>query len=322
MDRPPRPARTLLTSDGLLPLDAPFTLNDAQALGVSRQQLRSLLAAHSVRRVVRGVYAAAQAPDDVFFRAAALARVLPADAVATDRTAAWLHGVDLLPRSSRETTPPLQVFRPPGRRARRTGVASGERALLPRDVVRVGTVRATSPVRTALDLSRLVWRFDALAALDQFVRSGVRIEELLTELDRFRGYRGVVQARALVPLADGRAESVAESVLRLHWYDAGLPPPEPQSWVQDERGIERYRLDLALPDVRFAAEYDGAEFHSSTEQREHDLHRRRWLDEHAGWTVEVFVNDDLFRPFSDPAPRLRDGLRRARARLGHAPWTP
>lgn len=306
----------LLTPDCPLPLDQPFTLDDAIALGVSRARLRRLLQCCLVRRVVQGVYAAAQAPDDLAFRATALALILPADAVATDRTAAWLHGVNLLPRSSATLGPAVQFFRPPGLRARRSGVASGERALLSRDVVELGLVRATSPTRTALDLARLVWRFDALAALDQFVRIGVSPSELIAELDRFRGYRGVLQARALVPLADPRAESVAESALRLHWIEAGLPRPELQVWVHDEAGAAIYRLDLALPEARFAAEYDGVEFHSTAEARERDLRRRTWLDGTAGWVIEVFANDDVYRPHSDPAPRLRAGLQRARARLG------
>lgn len=306
----------LLTPDCPLPLDQPFTPEGAATLGVSRRRLRWLVQHCLVRRVVHGVYAAAQAPDDLAFRARALALVVPADAVATDRTAAWLHGVDLLPRSSGLVAPPIQLFRPPGLRARRPGVDSGERMLLPHEIIELGEVRATSPVRTALDLARLVWRFDALAALDQFVRTGVSPAELASELDRFRGYRGVVQARALVPLADPRAESVAESALRLHWLDAGLPRPELQVWVPDDSGAGVYRLDMALPEVRFAAEYDGAEFHSSAEARERDLRRRTWLDEEAGWVVEVFANDDVYRPRSDPAPRLLAGLRQARARLG------
>ncbi len=45
------------------------------------------------------VYAAAQAPDDTRSARSALSLwSIPTDAVVTDRTAAWLHGVDLLPR--------------------------------------------------------------------------------------------------------------------------------------------------------------------------------------------------------------------------------
>jgi hypothetical protein len=261
------------------------------------------------------VYAVAQAPDDLAFRARALRLVVSPSAVVTDRTAAWLHGVDVLPRSALTTPPPISVFQRPGTRSRRAGVASGERMLLPRDVVEIDGLMATTPLRTALDLGRLLWRFDALAALDKFLRLGVVLDELLSEIERFKGYRGVLQLRYLAPLADPRAESGAESALRLHWYDAGLPKPEPQWWVCDEHGTALFRLDLALPEVLFAAEYDGTEFHTSDEDRAYDRERRAWLTECRSWVIEVFLNDDIYRLHADPAPRLQAGLHRATATL-------
>ena len=305
----------LLDGSCPLPLDLPFTAAIAATLGVSHAQLRRLVARCLVRRVCRGVYAVTQAPDDLAFRARALGLVVSPSAVVTDRTAAWLHGVDILPRSALTIPPPVSVFQRPGTRSRRDGVASGERMLLPRDVVEVGGLAVTSPLRTALDLGRLLWRFDALGALDQFLRIGVAADELLAEVERFKGFRGVVQLRFLASLADPRAESLAESALRLHWYDAGLPKPEPQWWVFDERGIALFRLDLALPEVLFAAEYDGTEFHSSDSDRAHDHGRRSWLADCRCWLIEVFVNDDLYRLHADPARRLQAGLQQAKATL-------
>ena len=183
--------------------------------------------------------------------------------------------------------------------------------LLPRDVVEIGGLAVTSPLRTALDLGRLLWRFDALGALDQFLRIGVVADELIAEVDRFKGFRGVVQLRFLAPLADPRAESLAESALRLHWKDAGLPSPELQWWVYDEHGIAVFRLDLALPEVLFAAEYDGIEFHTGDHDRAYDQGRRSWLADCRCWVMEVFVNDDLYRLNADPARRLQAGLHRA-----------
>ncbi|MGB0100946.1 MAG: type IV toxin-antitoxin system AbiEi family antitoxin domain-containing protein [Nocardioides sp.] len=294
-----------------LPLDQPFTARQAERLGVPRGQLRRLLQRGLVRRVVQGVYAAAQAPHDLVFRALALHLVVSSSAVVTDRSAAWLHGVDLLPRNARTCAVPVSVHQRPGTRCRREAAEGGERMLLDSDVVEVHGLAVTSPVRTALDLGRSLWRFDALAALDQFLRLGVEQDELLVELPRFKGYRGVIQLRALVAIADGRAESVAESALRLHWYDAGLPRPELQWWVHDDFGVPIYRLDLALPDAFFAAEYDGVEFHTDTE---HDEGRRGWLDRR-DWHIEVFVKDDVYRLHADPGPRLRSALAQARSSL-------
>jgi hypothetical protein len=305
----------LLDGSCPLPLDLPFTAAMAATLGVSHSQLRRLLARGLVRRVCRGAYAVSQAPDDLDLRARALSLVVSPSAVITDRTAAWLHGVDVLPRSALTVSPPISVFQRPGTRSRRDGVISGERMLLPRDIVEIGGLAVTSPLRTALDLGRLLWRYDALGVLDQFCRRGVTVEELEAEVERFKGMRGVVQLRFLVPLADPRAESLAEGALRLHWLDAGLPKPELQWWVYDEHGVALFRLDLALPEVLFAAEYDGAEFHSSDRDRAYDLGRRTWLADCRCWLIEVFVKDDLYRLHADPARRLQAGLLEAKATL-------
>lgn len=288
-----------------LPADRPFTWPEAEAAGFSSRELRALVIGGRVRRLLRGVYAAASLGDDLDTRVAALALVVPADGVVVDRTAAWLHGVDLLPRSALTEQPPVELFLPPGRRVRRDSVGSGERTFGPTDVLDLGGVRVTSPLRTALDLGRRLWRFDALAALDGFVRAGVPLELLGEHVERFRGHRGVVQLRHLVPLADGRAEAPSESALRLWWYDAGLPTPELQIWVGDEERPQRYRIDLGRRRQRFAVEYDGVAAHGSLRQQAYDTGRRDWLHRE-GWVTLVF-GSEIYRPGADPTVRLRQG---------------
>ena len=46
-----------------LPLDRPFTRAQARAAGLDPRRLRQLLDEGLLRRVLRGVYAASQAPD-------------------------------------------------------------------------------------------------------------------------------------------------------------------------------------------------------------------------------------------------------------------
>ena len=103
-------------------------------------------------------------------------------------------------------------------------------------------------------------------------------------LRRYRRRRGVVQLRTLVALVDPRAESQPESWLRWFIVDHGLPCPEPQVWVVVEG--QRVRLDLAYPRARVLVEYDGEEFHTEPEDREHDRCRRQALRD-AGWYVIV-----------------------------------
>src|SRR5690349_21383871 len=143
-----------------LPRDRPFTADQAHTWGVSPRTLRTLVLRGIVRRMLQGVYVAAQARDDMDIRADALALVVPEAAVVTDRTAAWLHGVDLLPRSSGTTPPPINVFHTTDTRMERPGVGSGRRGLLPSDITVVEGIRVTTATRTALDLGRLLWRYD------------------------------------------------------------------------------------------------------------------------------------------------------------------
>ncbi len=314
------PSGTLLGTGFPLSLEAPFTTAQATSSGLSRRALGDLRRAGLVRSVLHGVHVVAQAPDDLRTRAQALALVVPAEAVVCDRTAAWLHGVDVLPRSAVHEPPPVQVAHTDDTRVRRPGVDGLRRGLLPRDVASVHGVRVTAPLRTGLDLGRLLWRYDALAALDGFLRLGVDHEELLAEVERFRGYRGVRQLRTLAPLADARSESVAESAVRLSWIDAGLPRPQLQIWVEGDAGVPRYRLDLGLEEVRFGVEYDGEEFHTTAADRRHDERRRDWLRDERGWTIVVLTQADVYGPHRRPIELLQDG--HAEALRSLARWTP
>ena len=316
-----------LSSDGVLlgidfplPVDAAFTRAQALAAGVSPRQLRTLVAEGLLRRVLRGVYAAAQAPDSVLFRARALALVVPDCAVVTDRTAAWLHGVPILERGAHLEAPPISVCERVDSRVRRSDVDGRRRQMLDRDVMELHGIRVTTPLRTGLDLGRRLWRFDALAAIDGVLHLGVDHDEFLAESLRFKGHRGMRQLRALAPLGDGRAESAGESALRPHWLDAGLPPPEPQFGILDDWGHEIYRLDVPLPTALYAAEYDGEEFHSEPEDIRHDQERREWIRDERGWTIDVFRKDSVYGRNTDIAERLRAGLRSARA--ARTIWTP
>ena len=119
------PSGALLGRMAPLPTDAPFTFEQASDSGVSRGQLRRLVERGLVRRIVRGVYVASQVSDSLHLRVGALALVVPPGGVVTDRSAAWLHGVDILPRSRQPEVPPVEVFLTPGNRMRRGLVVSG-----------------------------------------------------------------------------------------------------------------------------------------------------------------------------------------------------
>jgi hypothetical protein len=305
----------LLGPEAPIPVDRPFTTSTANAAGVSTRMLGDLVERGLVRRVLHGVLVATQVPDSLRLRAAALKLVVPEHAVVVDRTACWLHGVDALARSAIHEMPPLDVFSRSQSRMRRGGVASGIRDLLPRDTEEVEGLRVTTALRTACDVGRRLWRYDAIGALDGLLKVGVSHDELLLEIDRFKGHRGVRQLRELAPLADMRSESPPEAALRLHWIEAELPPPEPQIWVEGDDGVPRYRIDVGHRETRYGAEYFGSEFHGD-EQRKADEDRLEWLRDRRAWTMDVFDKNAVYGRRPDPFVTLRDGFARARAQIG------
>lgn len=266
---------------------SPFTSRRAEEHGISRSRLRALVACRSVRRILTGVYAAAETPDTIEVRCRAARLVTAPHVVLCDRTAAWIWGVDTLDYRELEVPPALDTWSLRGcARVSRRGCSGGARDLAEDDVVDLDGLRVTTPLRTSLDLACRLSPRAGLAAVDAFMRvHGLTTDELQRGLLRFRGRRGVVQARALVAVADGRSESAGESWVRLAIIDAGLPVPELQWWV-DVDGVPTYRLDHAYPKHKIAVEYDGVAFHSTPQQRRHDQERRDFLREH-GWTVVV-----------------------------------
>jgi hypothetical protein len=293
----------------MLMLGRPFTRYEASQHGLSKDVLTSLVRVGEIKRVLQGVYVDSAANDTLTMRASALAKVAPEHSIVCDRTAAWLWGADVIGPGSRNVIPPLDVFRVRGHnRLRRIGCRAGTRTFDKRlDLTTVNGVLVTRPLRTALDLGRFLRRDDALAALDALLRvAGLTNHDLSRELPRFRGQRGVVQLRELVPLADPRAESVS----RLRLIDGGLPVPQLQWEIRTPFGIVRFRLDMAYPDIKLAIEYDGWEFHSSDEAKARDRRRRQVLGQE-GWTFVVLTRDDVY----GDAPRAAAKVREARNRL-------
>jgi hypothetical protein len=300
-----------------LPVDRPFTTRQAKRAGVTSYALRTLCQHGLLRRVLRGVYVGGHVDDGLLVRAQALALVVPDHAAVTDWTACWLW-TGILPFGAHLEVPPVQVFRFRGHGRLRNGLCeSGERTFLPGDLTLVEGVSVTGPIRTAWDLGRLAPRDMAIGGLDALLRLRTfSKEECLDGMERFKKQRGVVQLRELVPIADGRAESPGESVLRLRWHDCpSLPQPEPQVPVPGPVG-STYFVDLGVNVLRFAAEYDGMEWHSSDEQREHDEERRGYMRTVERWIIEPVRKENVFGRTRDIERILYVGIADARRRLG------
>lgn len=280
--------------DGTVFPATPFT---AAAAPCTRARLRKAIEAREVIRPIRGAYLRSDVELTEIARAQVAALVMGPTAVLCDRTAAWVLGVDCMAYAELDAPPPLESCVLRGHEpTERPEVVGRTRDLREEDIVVIGGVRVTSPLRTAADLLCLLPRRQALAAADALMRvQGFSAADLRRLLVRYFRRRGVIQARNLAPLVDGRSESAGESWTRLEIIDHGLGIPQPQVWVNVD-GVPAYRLDLAYPHARIAIEYDGEDHHTSPADRRRDEVRRAWLRAH-GWRVIVVTKDS----FSDDA---------------------
>lgn len=241
------------------------------------------------RRVFRDVWVHAGLEDTKELRLAAARLVLPPHAVFCGVTAAWLHGVDV----RREADLDVHVSFPKGRRIRsQRGLAVCQETLEIDDLMVIGGVRVTTPVRTAFDCARWLKGVERVVVVDALAHAGlVKVQEIRYYCLGKHRLRNLRTAERLLDVCDPGAESPMETRTRMVLIDGGLPPPETQINVfhpYTRRFIGR--IDMGYPEVKVAVEYDGA-FH--WQQRREDDRRRTQLRE-VGWNVLVFSADDVY----------------------------
>ena len=230
----------------------PFLGSVAVAAGLTSPRV---LRGTAVVRLFRDAYVAAGLAVDHVVRCRALALVVPVDTVFAGVSAAALHG---LPGVDPDDPVTVAVPGPCGR-SPVVGVAVRRVSLRPGEVVVRHGLRVTSPDRTLFDLAaRQLPVPDAVVLVD----AALARWPVLSRLDEtpphpWAGWYGSRKARTVLAMADGRAESPAESRLRVHLALARMAAPEIQWPVRDRNGRFLARVDLAWPRERFAVEYDG-----------------------------------------------------------------
>lgn len=224
---------------------------------------------------------------------------LPDHCVVVDRSAALVHGIDVLDFAELDVLPDLEVASVAGATAtRRDDVLGGKRDLLAKEIILIDGVRVTTPLRTACDLACLRGRRRAIGVLDAFrAKHGISAAELTGMLPRFAGRRGVTQLRQLIPLSRPDVDSQPESWIRIDIHDEGFPMPAAQVWTWAD-GWGRAKVENAYEHLRIAVEYDGEKFHSSDEDRDRDEVRRAALRQ-AGWIIIVVRRNGLSGPGRD-----------------------
>ncbi|MEV5573719.1 hypothetical protein AB0L06_27070 [Spirillospora sp. NPDC052269] len=227
-------------------------------------------------------------------RPSRLSDVLPAGAVIARGTAAWLWGLDVLAHGIRRDEWELDLILPP-ETAPPDAEPDPRWVPLPSGHMTTrGDVRLTTLTRTALDCARWLPRLDAVAAVDQFLRAGVREPEMRAMARDLPGYHGVRRLSEVLRLSDRGAASPGESRIRVLMIRAGFPRPRTQIPVPGPHG-ERLYIDLGYEQWRVGIEYDGERHHTGRHARAHDDHRRRWLRSR-GWQIIPVTKDVVPRP--------------------------
>jgi hypothetical protein len=221
-------------------------------------------------------------PPDLRLRSLAAYRYVEGRGVLSGYSAAVLLGADCAPEDA-----PAEV------------TVSGGRRLHPglrvhRDVLTADQVRpcrgvaVTSSVRTAYDLGRQPDLVEAVVGIDA-VANACRFDTgaVLTLAARHPGSRGCRDLRRAVVLADARSGSPMETRLRLVLVLRGLPKPEVQFPVLDDRRRRAVWLDLAYPEHRIGIEYEGGD-HGRPDRVLRDVGRyTRLVDD--GWRMYRFT---------------------------------
>lgn len=236
-----------------------FTSQEAQTAGYSVDDIRTELRTRRWTRLRKGVYiesarlVRAGEDDRHLMAGIAVLLSLAAGPVLSHASAARRHGL-LVPASAGSDVRVTAVDQWRAGRGYRVARARVPAADVAPWVDRFAT---TSVPRTLIDCCREWSLPDAVIALDAALHQRrVLRSDLLTAVHAARHRTGASRAARAVGLSDGRAESPLESEGRLALLAAGLPRPELQVELHDERGFVA-RLDAWYEEAAVAVEFDG-----------------------------------------------------------------
>ncbi|MCL2653087.1 MAG: hypothetical protein FWD63_04785 [Propionibacteriaceae bacterium] len=264
-----------------------FTIADAVASGISRNQLRG--ARFSL--VCRGVYTMGN-PDDLMIRVKAALLIAGPEAMVGGVTLLRMCGV-WLPKSLTDDER-IHVVVPPGRLGPRMPIVKVIRSVVTLEPIFLGDVLGVHPAQAWLQIATDVSQTELIIAADALMRRKGTLatrDEIESLLARRPGGRGVRLATRALAMARPGVESPMETRLRLAIVAAGLECPQVDYPFQPLPRSKEYRLDMAYPKHRLAIEYDGG-VHADAVRMRDDRTRRRLLED-ADWRIITATAADL-----------------------------
>lgn len=272
---------------------APFTVAEADRLGVSRKRIynaRFTSSSQGIRVRAKGQPFTAE-----LLRAYTS---ITEHSFASHQTAGFVWG--FFHYSCEGEQEVFHISRPAGSPTPRRTNVRGHSTLLPaEEVTEYDGVRLTTRARTWLDLAERLSVDELVVIADQLIRYPRKEFEGRSEpyctkndlqrvIDQHPRKRGVRKAREALDLARVGADSPPETRLRLALVYAGLPEPAVNVPIVDENGIKRHQPDLSYPEYRISVQYDGGG-HAEEDQVDRDISRAEQTIA-IGWT-EVRVSN-------------------------------
>lgn len=240
-------------------LPSVITFATALGAGMTRQQVRRRVDSGRWRRLHRGVYCrtaeweAADSRARHLVCAAAAQLISPPAWRLSHATAAVCFG---LPMPFRP--PPVWQTRPRGGPTR---YLDGRRLLVApvpaEHGARLEIGRVTSLARTVADCLRHLSTEDAVAIGDAALRASPTLRPVVAEvLAHCACWPYAERGQSRLLLLDGRRESPLESLSAVEMHRGGVPAPEAQALLYDDRGLVG-RSDFWWPDRAVVGEVDG-----------------------------------------------------------------
>lgn len=306
------------------PPSTPFTLANVAPLGVTASAIRWAEQAGSITRLTHGVFVASGAvPQDPVARHLQLALAMqmrnPA-AIASHHTAALAWDLDLDDPDAAAAAPPSFIL------PAELGLRSKSREdlkLAVRDLPNAQRTThpsglfLTTPARSAVDvaatggLSEALITLDAAARLELRRRVGERrirtayanersLAESSAKLGQASRSAATLRTRRwlaeVVPLADPRRESAAESLSYALFLQAGLPLPEMQARISTPDG--EVFPDFLWPAAMVIGEADGALKYTVPEDLVREKRRQEVLEQMGFLVVRWMYSELRQRPGS------------------------
>lgn len=290
------------------------TTASLRASGSSPRRIRTLVRRGVLVRIGRGVYVraetakavAARRDGDHVLRAAAAAVQAGRGAVVSHRSAAVLHGIDLIGSPGDVTI----TGRPAGGRKGSRGVHLYTTLLPAEHVTTKFGVPVTTVARTVIDLARTSTFADGVVAADSAIRKRLTSKsQLRAVLATSPRRRGAAQAARVVDFASGESESALESIARVAFDREGLPAPALQIWIPAPTGEAIGRVDFYWARYKTIAEVDGAMKYDEDPGRARAQLRRDKRLREAGYEVVHFTWQEIMTQPAEVAASIRAAFR-------------